>query len=326
MDYSKAVQCAILAREIYQDFADLKFGQFAGAHLEIIQDQVSDTQCVILHQPESDHLYIVFRGTESNTDWQTNVKFTRNLFQIRNMAEEMAADPLEDEFTAPPPEEPLGDKDASMGMDFDEDDAFAAPAPSEEGTGESDADMHFEEVDEGGGFVNFMANLMGRRQENHLVTKYPRAQMHNGFVRAMITIQDRLHQYIVAHQPRKLTITGHSLGGALATLCALDMRLTYDGQHEIDLYTFGAPRVGNSDFQALFNESVPNSYRIVNGQDIVPTIPGEFLGYRHVGHEVNLGQRLSRRVSASLVTDHLMPGYIEGLKKLHQLSETGKIT
>ena len=40
-------------------------------------------------------------------------------------------------------------------------------------------------------------------------------------------------------------MTGHSLGGALAVLCALDLQDIYGN---INLYTFGCPRVGNAAF------------------------------------------------------------------------------
>lgn len=46
-----------------------------------------------------------------------------------------------------------------------------------------------------------------------------------------------------------------SLGGALATLCALDLKLN-QGAHDVRLYTYGSPRVGNSVFADWFESQI----------------------------------------------------------------------
>ncbi len=51
--------------------------------------------------------------------------------------------------------------------------------------------------------------------------------------------------------------TGHSLGGAHATLCALDICRTLGSSlhpNHITCYTYGAPRVGNHAFAALYDK------------------------------------------------------------------------
>ncbi|RCN30532.1 triacylglycerol lipase [Ancylostoma caninum] len=72
----------------------------------------------------------------------------------------------------------------------------------------------------------------------------------------------------------KVAFTGHSLGGALATLAAA--RAARQGLrpgNKILVYTFGAPRVGDSTFAANFNRIIPNCYRVVFRHDIVPHLP-----------------------------------------------------
>ncbi|MEW5315853.1 MAG: hypothetical protein WDW38_007255 [Sanguina aurantia] len=89
----------------------------------------------------------------------------------------------------------------------------------------------------------------------------------------------------------KVYVTGHSLGGALATLCAYELACRQDTNHgvsHISMYTYGAPRVGNKAFAALFNEKVPDSWRVTNSNDIIPSIP-RLMGYCHVKHSVSLG-------------------------------------
>ena len=51
----------------------------------------------------------------------------------------------------------------------------------------------------------------------------------------------------------------------------------------IDVYTFGSPRVGNAAFVDFYDRHVPNTWRHVNDEDIVPLVPPTWAGYRHVG-------------------------------------------
>eukprot|EP00403_Amphidinium_massartii_P010295 CAMPEP_0178418632 /NCGR_PEP_ID=MMETSP0689_2-20121128/25190_1 /TAXON_ID=160604 /ORGANISM="Amphidinium massartii, Strain CS-259" /LENGTH=416 /DNA_ID=CAMNT_0020040035 /DNA_START=59 /DNA_END=1307 /DNA_ORIENTATION=+ len=69
--------------------------------------------------------------------------------------------------------------------------------------------------------------------------------------------------------------TGHSLGGAMASLAAYRMAKEYEMvQRSVSIYTFGQPRVGNSVLAARIRELIPNHFRLVNGLDVVPHMPG----------------------------------------------------
>ncbi|EFA85049.1 hypothetical protein PPL_02045 [Heterostelium album PN500] len=69
-----------------------------------------------------------------------------------------------------------------------------------------------------------------------------------------------------------LMIFGHSFGGAMATLAALDF--TYNNYYEnIGVYTYGSPRVGNQDFAQLFDSKVENAIRVVYLEDTIPHLP-----------------------------------------------------
>jgi hypothetical protein len=103
-------------------------------------------------------------------------------------------------------------------------------------------------------------------------------RVHAGFDSAFAEISDALDVVVRTKRPeQRLWLTGHSLGGALATLAAAHL-----GAARIQgLYTFGSPRVGNAAFVAeLPRES---HYRLVHRADWVPTVPPEFIGYVHGG-------------------------------------------
>lgn len=97
----------------------------------------------------------------------------------------------------------------------------------------------------------------------------------------------------------KVIVTGHSLGGALATLAAADIL-----QHgtapaaDLQLVTFGSPRVGNEYFSSSLTASL-QALRWTHAKDPVPHLPPQDQSYRHVGQEVYEDERGALRDCAS---------------------------
>lgn len=101
--------------------------------------------------------------------------------------------------------------------------------------------------------------------------------------------------------PWRVLVTGHSLGGALATLAAYELAMRQSAAKlygNISLYSYGAPRVGNKAFAEEFDRLVPDTWRITNANDIIPSVP-RLMGYCHVGHAVRLGEGGRLRVGRS---------------------------
>ncbi|KAJ4954281.1 hypothetical protein NE237_011064 [Protea cynaroides] len=84
---------------------------------------------------------------------------------------------------------------------------------------------------------------------------------------------DRLLQRY-GDEPLSLTITGHSLGAALATLTGHDITTTFNHAPLVTVISFGAPRVGNRSFRRHVEKSGSKILRIVNSQDPVTKVPG----------------------------------------------------
>ena len=82
-------------------------------------------------------------------------------------------------------------------------------------------------------------------------------------------------------------ITGHSLGGAIAVLAALDLALHLpDLRDQIRMYNYAPPRVGDPSFAQFYSNLIPNSYRVVNQADSTWLLPPTQLKdsiYLHVG-------------------------------------------
>lgn len=100
---------------------------------------------------------------------------------------------------------------------------------------------------------------------------------HTGFGTAFSHIKDEVREAVSKlDSGLPLYITGHSLGGALATIAASQL----SSDQIAACYTFGAPRVGNLEFSRIIKVPI---YRIVNSTDIVARVPLMVAGYTHVG-------------------------------------------
>ncbi|CAA7271237.1 unnamed protein product [Cyclocybe aegerita] len=84
----------------------------------------------------------------------------------------------------------------------------------------------------------------------------------------------------------RIVLTGHSLGGAIASLGALVVKSALP-QANVVLYTYGQPRVGNTNFASYLEKmiGVNNVFRVVHTTDSVPLIFLRITGYRHFGTE-----------------------------------------
>ena len=93
---------------------------------------------------------------------------------------------------------------------------------------------------------------------------------------------------------RGLVITGHSLGGAMATLSALDLAIEFPDipkKNKLAMVNFGSPGVGNAGFALFYDQYVLSSIRVVNPCDPVPRLPP---GTKHVQAEYRSKNPVSR--------------------------------
>ncbi|XVF22767.1 hypothetical protein REPUB_Repub12eG0199400 [Reevesia pubescens] len=79
---------------------------------------------------------------------------------------------------------------------------------------------------------------------------------------------------IYGDEPLSLTITGHSLGAALATLAAHDINSSFGNAPMVTVISFGGPRVGNQSFRHQLEKSGTKILRIVNSDDVITKVPG----------------------------------------------------
>ncbi|KAF3649341.1 Phospholipase A1-Ibeta2, chloroplastic [Capsicum annuum] len=74
-----------------------------------------------------------------------------------------------------------------------------------------------------------------------------------------------------------ITVTGHSLGAALALLVADDISTCTQDAPPVAVFSFGGPRVGNKGFANRIESKNVKVLRIVNKQDVITKVPGMFV-------------------------------------------------
>ncbi|KAG0607952.1 hypothetical protein M758_8G066600 [Ceratodon purpureus] len=127
-------------------------------------------------------------------------------------------------------------------------------------------------------------------------------------------IQDLIDKYKDDGHELSITVTGHSLGSALATLSAYDLaeaelnHVEIGGKNvtiPITVFSFAGPRVGNGHFKDRVEELGIKVLRVENKGDIVPHVPGfRFLerlhgAYQHVGVVLHVDDKESHHLDQS---------------------------
>lgn len=151
-------------------------------------------------------------------------------------------------------------------------------------------------------------------------------RIHNGFLKSYESVEPQINSILFGDYPGyDIVICGHSLGGALATICGASLPV----DNKISVVTFGSPRVGNNKLVKIFNLKVGQYYRFVHHSDIVPMVPK--INYKHAGKEIRLdsdGDEISYfnvwkrllywikgkgkfNIALFSIEDHFMDGYIK---------------
>ena len=167
----------------------------------------------------------------------------------------------------------------------------------------------------------------------------PLGHVHSGFNAALNGMWPQIFSAVKAFKG-PIWITGHSLGGALATLAAGRLMASVPGIDIQGVFSFGSPRVGGYDYLQKYKQlsgAKTKTYRFVNADDMVAVVPSTPIppyipAWWHVGdlfwfdHEGNFysdaaaAERASTTVwtkalSLFWVSDHYLTSYLPKLEK-----------
>jgi triacylglycerol lipase len=134
--------------------------------------------------------------------------------------------------------------------------------------------------------------------------------VHSGFNREVDDLWPVLENELRANQ-QPVWFCGHSLGAAMATICAYRCKTSSITSNPQELHTFGSPRIG---CKRYVRHAEVNHYRWVHNNDVVTRVPPVWMGYRHGGNEIYLDRygRI-RKLTGVLRSRDRWRGLIAGL-------------
>ena len=142
----------------------------------------------------------------------------------------------------------------------------------------------------------------------------------NSYKQTRYNVMSELNDLVKSGKYSRVLFAGHSQGGAVAVLAALEFSMKHPSwRHKIGLITFGQPRVGNSVFTASLNAYVVDFVRFVNvfqpkllglpisqKEDLVCTVPPKTFGYVHAGTKIDLDCTASTRIACHDMGEYKM--------------------
>ena len=137
-------------------------------------------------------------------------------------------------------------------------------------------------------------------------------KVHSGFNREVDDLWP-LMEGVLRGNDQPVWFCGHSLGGAMATICAYRCKRSSLTGDPRELHTFGSPRVGNKRY---LHHAPVDHYRWVNNNDIVTRVPPPWMGYRHGGNEIYLDRNGNiRRLTGVMRSRDRWRGFFKGLSR-----------
>lgn len=139
---------------------------------------------------------------------------------------------------------------------------------------------------------------------------------HSGFLKCWKLVRDEIEEKVLALNPRHITVTGHSYGGAMATFCIEDMWFLFpELRSKMQCVTFGAPRVLGLWNYKKIKERWESQRLFTNGSDIVTCVPFNCMLFRHVKEQIHVGKLRNIFSFFNPTKYHAISGYIDSLKK-----------
>ncbi|MCB9033784.1 MAG: lipase family protein [Chitinophagales bacterium] len=156
------------------------------------------------------------------------------------------------------------------------------------------------------------------------VADWDSVYLHQGFVNAFFSIKDSLIEMLdsINQYHKKIYLTGHSLGGALAIVAATDFAINHIGFEAV--YTYGSPRVGGTAFKDFYDCLAIPTFCYINENDMVTKLPPNkkfwtkeycpCYDVSHCGQYQNIGTQYVIDEYYKIVSER-QPNLFDGLKK-----------
>ncbi|QDR81513.1 lipase family protein [Sporomusa termitida] len=139
---------------------------------------------------------------------------------------------------------------------------------------------------------------------NEFIQSGPSAVLRNA-ENTPLMLPDLLHM----NPNDKLYLTGHSLGGAAATLAGARLLNLGTKAKQLQVITFGAPAIGNDAFAAAYTPILPLTRVVIDGDPVTGVLQTLVGGYKQFGREI-IWQK-----PATINDPHKITGYVDAALK-----------
>ncbi|KAK0100363.1 hypothetical protein ONS95_008317 [Cadophora gregata] len=147
--------------------------------------------------------------------------------------------------------------------------------------------------------ANLIADLLIPKESCSELVKG--CKLHQGFFYAWGDVKSTTMRAVrsakATYPSYSIVLTGHSLGGAVATIAAAYLRK--EG-YACDVYSYGSPRVGNEAFVNFVDAQAGAHYRVTHTDDPIPRYPGRTFGFYHTSPEFWLSTGSAKTTSYNL--------------------------
>ncbi|RDX50054.1 alpha/beta-hydrolase [Lentinus brumalis] len=118
-------------------------------------------------------------------------------------------------------------------------------------------------------------------------------KMHDGFAytqeRTADVVLSTVQSALESTGAKKVLVTGHSLGAAIASIDGMMLRMKLDPSIAVTTTVFGLPRVGNKAWADLVDSTLGTSFtHVTNQHDPVPQVPPQFVDFQHPSNEIHI--------------------------------------
>ncbi len=162
-------------------------------------------------------------------------------------------------------------------------------------------------------FKDWITNfLFAKKTMPYEESKKSKVRIHGRYVSGYLNLKKYLHQTYINSRKNKILIIGYSQGGGLAQICALDFQYNFNPE-KLEVLTGAGPMVFNKAGVISYNKRVPETIRLVYGNDIVSKAPSLLFGFFHTEKELHFGT--SKRWYKFSIKDHYPEKLLEEVKK-----------
>lgn len=156
---------------------------------------------------------------------------------------------------------------------------------------------------------------------------YPMGLVHDGFADTFESMREDIVDAVKEHAAAfdRVIVTGHSLGGAIATLAYATIVTWFPLARVTMGVVFGCPRVGNPEFAMAFRTigGMASFWRYELLHDPVPDLPPPTLfglyNYKHVGEQIVLHRKF-----ADAAENHAIASYRRAVSETVRLQPGGR--